>query len=223
VSKPQLRLLPHRILIVDDHPIVREGLALRIGSRSDMEVCGEAEDVQEGLAQVQAKNPDLVIVDLSLASSHGLDLIRQIKARFSDVKILVVSHHQETLYAERCIKSGAHGYINKRECQEKIIDALRTVLQGKRYLSAEITERLINRAVGAPGADPASAIEVLTSRELQVFQLIGEGMSTANIARRLSLSPHTVDTHRERTKVKLNLRNAAELQRAAIEWVMERR
>jgi DNA-binding NarL/FixJ family response regulator len=210
-----------RILIVDDHPIVREGLAARVAREADLEVCGEAEDIADALEKVEAMRPDLVIVDLSLKSGQGLDLIKKIKARFGDTKMLVSSMYDESLYAERTLRAGAMGYINKQEVAEKVIDAIRQVMAGKIYLSTHMTEKLLQRAVGTAGELPKSPIETLSDRELEVFKMIGNGMTTRHIAGDLHLSIKTVETHRENIKGKLNLPNSAELSREAVQWVME--
>jgi DNA-binding NarL/FixJ family response regulator len=210
-----------KILIVDDHPIVREGLTARIARQPDLKVVGEAEDVLGALELVKTVHPDLVIVDLSLKTGQGLDLIKKIKVRHPDTKMLVSSMYDETLYAERSLRAGALGYINKQEVSEKIIDAIRQVLGGKIYLSPPMTERLLQRAVGSPEELPRSAVETLTDRELEIFKLIGKGMTTRHIASDLHLSVKTVETHRENIKAKLNLPNSAELSREAVQWVME--
>lgn len=212
---------PAKILVVDDHPMMREGLALRISGQADMEVCGEAEDVDEALAEVKAKGPDLVIVDLSLRRGHGIDLIKQIKARDNRVKTLVVSTYEESLYAERCLRAGAMGYINKQECRENIIGAIRQVLEGKRYVSPEMAERLIGKAVGEIDTSGESPFDVLSDRELEIFHLIGGGLTTGEIAKQLHLSTHTIDSHREKMKAKLNLKRGAELTRLAVQWVLQ--
>jgi len=209
------------ILIVDDHPIVREGLSARIARQADLMVCGEAEDVLDAVEKVKALKPDLMVIDLSLKSGQGLDLIKKVKARFPMTKMLVSSMYDESLYAERCLRAGAMGYINKQEMSDKIIDAIRQVLAGKMYLSAHMTERLVQRAVGAPHELPQSPIETLSDRELEIFKLIGNGMTTRHIAGALHLSVKTVETHRENIKAKLNLPNSAELSRAAVQWVLE--
>jgi DNA-binding NarL/FixJ family response regulator len=211
-----------RILIVDDHPMMREGLSVRISTQPDMRVCGEASDVDEALRQVQDLHPDLVIVDLSLRRGHGLDLIERIKAGHPTIKMLVVSQFDEALYAERSLRAGAQGYINKRECQEKILLALREVLAGRCYVSPEMTAHLVARAIdggGPPGMDP---VQRLSNRELEVFQLIGQGVPTSSIARQLHVSVHTVESHREKIRHKLGLKNGAELMRCAVQWVMEK-
>jgi len=210
-----------RIVIVDDHPIVREGLAGRINRAEGLEVCGEAEDVADALEIVKTENPDLVVVDLSLKSGQGLDLIKKIKARGMDTKILVSSMYDESLYAERVLRAGALGYVNKQELSEKIIDAIREVLAGKIYLSKHMTERLLQRAVGSPPQLVQSPIDALSNRELEIFKMIGKGMTTRMIAGELHLSIKTVETHRENIKGKLNLPNSAELAREAVQWVME--
>jgi DNA-binding NarL/FixJ family response regulator len=210
-----------KILIVDDHPIVREGLAARVARQADLKVVGEAEDVLGALELVKTTHPDLVIVDLSLKTGQGLDLIKKIKVRHPDTKMLVSSMYDETLYAERVLRAGALGYINKQEVSEKIIDAIRQVLGGKIYLSPIMTERFLQRAVGSVEELPRSAVETLTDRELEVFKMIGKGMTTRHIANDLHLSVKTVETHRENIKSKLNLPNSAELSREAVQWVME--
>jgi len=209
-----------RILIVDDHPMMRRGLAAEISAESDLEVCGQAENVNDALAKIEETSPDLATIDIALKEGHGIDLVKQIKSRFPSVKMLVISNYQESLYAERALRAGALGYLNKQETGEKIFDAIRTVLAGERYLSKEMTRRLISQAVGATDAT-ASPVETLSDRELEVFRLIGEGMASAAIARRLHLSPNTVDTHRENIKKKLNVKNANEVQREAIQWMLE--
>jgi DNA-binding NarL/FixJ family response regulator len=208
------------ILIVDDHPLMREGLAARIGSQADMEVCGEAASLREALAKVKSTSPDLVIVDMALIGSHGIDLIKEIKSRFPNVRMLAVSAYDESLYAERALRAGAHGYLNKRECQEKVIDALRAVLNGQRYVSSEMTQRLLGQAIGDIESvdDP---IQRLSNRELEVFQLIGRGQTTGAIARQLHLSVHTIETHREKLRHKLGLKNGVELTRSAIQFLLE--
>jgi DNA-binding NarL/FixJ family response regulator len=210
-----------RILIVDDHPIVREGLAARINRQPDLQVVGEAEDVLDALEKVKTETPDLVVVDLALKSGQGLDLIKKIKARSPDTKMLVSSMYDESLYAERTLRAGAMGYINKQEVSDKIIDAIRQVLAGKMYLSAQMTERLLQRAVGSAPALAESPVAALTDRELEIFKMIGKGMTTRHIANELHLSVKTVETHRENIKSKLNLPNSAELSREAVQWVME--
>jgi DNA-binding NarL/FixJ family response regulator len=214
------RQLPVRILIVDDHPSVREGLALRISIHSDLEVCGEAESEEQAIELVRQMKPDLVLVDISLKSGHGLELIKRIRSMEPTVKMLVISGFQESLYAERACRAGALGYLNKQESSEKMIEAIRTVLAGERFLSPEISRRLISQALGSSDRKK-TPIEQLTDRELEIFRMIGEGLSTGLIANRLFLSTHTIDTHRENIKRKLTLNSAAELSRAAVQWLLE--
>ena len=210
-----------RILIVDDHPIVREGLAARIGRQGDLQVCGEAEDVAGALELVKTAKPDLVIVDLSLKSGQGLDLIKKISLRAPDTKMLVSSMYDESLYAERALRAGALGYINKQEMSDKIIDAIRHVMEGKIFLSPRMTERLLQRAVGTTPQITPSPVESLSDRELEIFKMIGKGKTTRQIAGELHLSVKTVETQRENIKGKLSLTSSAELSREAVQWVME--
>ena len=211
---------PVKILIVDDHPSVREGLALRISLHADLEVCGEAESEDQAVALVKQLKPDLVLVDISLKSGHGLELIKRIRSLDPTVKMLVISGFQESLYAERACRAGAMGYLNKQESSERMIEAIRTVLGGERFLSPEISRRLISQALGSSD-EKKTPIEQLTDRELEIFRMIGEGLSTGLIANRLFLSTHTIDTHRENIKRKLTLNSAAELSRAAVQWFLE--
>ncbi|HEX3999127.1 MAG TPA: response regulator transcription factor [Pirellulales bacterium] len=212
-----------RILIVDDHPLVREGLTTRISSQPDLEVCGEAEDVEDGLLQFKACEPDLALVDISLKKGHGLELIKQIKTLNPEAKMLVISAYEESFYAERALRAGALGYISKQECRENVVGAIRTVLEGRRYLSPQMTDQLLGMAVTGREPTPLSPVEKLTDRELQVYQLIGQAQTTSSIAKQLHLSPHTIDSHREKIKAKLGLKNGAELTRHALQWVLENR
>lgn len=209
-----------RILIVDDHPLVREGLAARIDRQPNLELCGECEDVDDALRLITETKPDLVIVDLSLKTGHGLDLIKQIHSRDSHVKILVLSAYDESIYAERALRAGALGYLNKQETRDKVLDAIRAVLDGERYLSNTMTQRLVGKAIGTSGT-AASPVETLTDRELEVFGLIGQGVTTGMIASRLHLSVHTIDSHREKIKNKLGVKNSGELTQRAVRWVLE--
>ena len=209
-----------KILIVDDHPSVREGLALRISLHADLAVCGEAETEDQAIALVKQISPDLVLVDISLKSGHGIELIKRIRSLDPAIKMLVISGFQESLYAERALRAGALGYLNKQESNEKMIEAIRTVHAGKRFLSPEMSRRLISQALGASDATK-TPIENLTDRELEIFRMIGEGLTTGAIADRLFLSTHTIDTHRENIKRKLAVSTAAELSRAAVQWLLE--
>jgi DNA-binding NarL/FixJ family response regulator len=211
---------PARILLVDDHPVVREGLSTRLASYADLEVCGEASDVPEALRLVAELHPDLVIVDITLKNSNGLDLIKQIKYQFGQVRMLVWSMHSESLYAERSLRAGALGYINKQQATDKIIDAIRRVLEGKVYLSDEMTDRILQRNVGATLQSERSPIEKLADRELEVFRLIGQGFKTADIAHQLHLSVKTIETYRDRIRQKLDLCDGRQLTKTAIEWVL---
>ncbi len=214
------RTNPAKIVIVDDHPMVREGLTLRMSTQPDLKVCGEAATEEEALALVREINPDLVLIDISLKSGNGIELVKQIKSRHPAVKMLVVSGFQESLYAERALRAGALGYLNKQESNDKVLEAIRTVLTGKRYFSPEITQRLIHQALGGTD-EKKSPIGNLTDREVEIFRMIGEGLTTGAIASRLFLSTHTIDTHRENIKRKLDMKNAGELTRAAVQWVLE--
>ncbi len=209
-----------RILIVDDHPMMRDGLTMRITSQDDMEVCGEAATEDAAVELVKQLCPDLVLIDISLKEGNGIELVKRVRLLNATTKMLIVSTFQESLYAERALRAGALGYLNKQESNEKLIEAIRTVLRGDRYVSAETTQRLVSQALGkrAITDDP---LEKLTDRELEIFRLIGAGVSTSAIADQLFLSPHTVDTHRENIKKKLGAKTGAELNRQAIQSMLE--
>jgi DNA-binding NarL/FixJ family response regulator len=209
-----------RILIVDDHPVVREGLALQLATQPDLQVVGEAEDIPQALQQAAATRPDLVIVDITLRSGNGLDLIRRLRARDEAVKLLVWSMHPENLYAERAIRAGAQGYLHKGQATSKLLEAIRTVLAGRVFISGDMTDLLLRRVVGAGHGD-LSPIERLSDRELEAFKLMGEGLTTDRIAARMFVSPKTVETYRARIKEKLGLSNVTELVQRATQWVME--
>jgi DNA-binding NarL/FixJ family response regulator len=210
-----------RILIVDDHPVVRNGLRMLIDDEPDLIVCGEAGDADEAIRVLDAKKPDLVIVDLSLKGSSGLELIKRIKSRTATSKMLVSSMFDESLYAERVLNAGALGYVSKQEAMEKVVEAIRCVLSGRVYLSAAMSDRMLHRLARDQKAPERSPVETLSDRELEVFEMIGRGRTTAEIANQLHLSVKTVETHREKVKAKLGLKSAAELYQYAVRWVME--
>lgn len=211
-----------KILIVDDHPIVREGLSLLLSTQPDLEVCGEAADASTALQLVAETSPDLVIVDISLKGGNGIDLIKRIKARDPAARMLVSSMYDESLYAERALRAGASGYINKQEATRKITDAIRAVLDGKIFLSERMAGQMLQRAVGGrSGRIEHSPLEDLSDRELEVFELIGRGRSTREIAEALHLSAKTVETYRDRVRKKLDLNDCSELTRHAIVWVLQ--
>ncbi|HXY36872.1 MAG TPA: response regulator transcription factor [Planctomycetaceae bacterium] len=210
-----------RILIVDDHPLVRSGLRLLIDCEPDLAVCGEAANVADAMRLLETQRPDLLIVDLSLKDSSGLELIKRIKSRNSDVKMLVSSMFEESLYAERVLSAGALGYVHKQEGMERVIEAIRCVLSGRVWLSSAMSDRMLRRMTASQPAPTQSPVHTLSDRELEVFEQIGRGRSTKDIARQLHLSIKTVETHREKIKAKLGLRSAAELSRAAYQWVSE--
>jgi len=210
-----------RILIVDDHPAVREGLAVRISSQAGLEVCGEAADVGDAMKVLAATQPDVAVVDIQLKTGDGLDLVKRIKARDESVRVLVWSVYPDKLYAERALNAGASGYINKEHTTGRIVEAIRCVAGGKVYLCEEMAQSLLSQAIGGTRDLRESPIESLSDREMEVFRLIGQGVSTGQLAERLHLSRHTIDTHRQRIKEKLNLANAAELVQAATRWVIE--
>jgi DNA-binding NarL/FixJ family response regulator len=211
-----------RVLIVDDHPAVREALAIRIASETDLEVCGEAADLAEAVQLVAATNPDVVVIDLALKSGSGLDLIKRLKEKHEELLMIVWSMYSEDLYAERVLRAGARGYINKEQATSKIIEAIRQVLDGKVYLSPAMTEKLLERHVGSSNREPTgSVIDSLSDRELDVFRLIGQGVKTADIAAQLHLSVKTIETYRDRIRQKLNLKDGTEMTCFATQWVIE--
>ena len=211
-----------RVLIVDDHPAVREALAMRIGRQSDLEVCGEAADLSDALRLVGDTQPDVAVVDISLKTGCGIDLIKRIKDRNDRVRMLVWSTHSESLYAERALRAGALGYINKEQATDKIVEAIRRVLEGKVYLSDAMVETMLRRTVGG-GREEAtrSPLHALADRELEVFRLIGRGVKTAEIAERLHLSVKTIETYRDRIRAKLDLSDGTELAHYATKWMLE--
>jgi len=200
--------------------MVREGLAMRIHVHPELEVCGEAASEQEALDLVKVTAPDLMIVDISLKSGNGIELVKQVKSYYPAVKLLVVSAFQESLYAERALRAGALGYLNKQESNDKVIEAIRAVLAGNRFVSEETMRLLVAQALGDREESKCPS-ELLSDRELEVFRLIGTGMTSGAIANQLHLSPHTIDTHRENIKKKLGVKTAAELNRRAVQWVLE--
>jgi DNA-binding NarL/FixJ family response regulator len=210
-----------RVLIVDDHPAVREALANRIGRQSDLEVCGQAAGSSEAFRLIADTQPDVVVLDISLKTGNGLDLIDRIQQRNDPVRVLVWSMHSESIYAERALRAGAMGYITKDWATDQVVGAIRHVLQGKVWLSKEMADRLLQRAVGVGRQDFArEAVEILARRELEVFLLIGQGKKTADIADHLHLSIKTVETYRDRIRRKLDLNDGTELLHYATQWTL---
>jgi DNA-binding NarL/FixJ family response regulator len=218
----QTRLGIHRsrVLIVDDHPIIRQGLADVLARESDLEVCGGTDNVKDALGMVASLHPDLVIVDMTLKDSHGIELVSEISRRHSEIRTVVWSMFDEKVFAERAIRAGAMGYINKKEPIERFLQAIRDVLRGSFCLSIGLTNRLLQRASGSRRLeeDPVSR---LSNREVEVFEMIGQGMTTRGIANKLGISPKTVEAHRENVKAKLELKNSGELNRHAVLWMLE--
>jgi DNA-binding NarL/FixJ family response regulator len=209
------------VLLVEDHPMFRERLASVISKRGDMVVCGEADNVNDALRLAESLAPNIAIVDIALRGSNGLDFLKDLKARGIDLPVLVLSMHDEAIYAERVLRAGARGYITKYEASSEVMAAIEQVLNGEVYLSRRMTSRMLGRfAVGKKVANHGD-VSALTDRELDVFERIGRGETARDIASALHLGVTTIDTYRARIKEKLSLRNGSELQRRAIEWVQE--
>jgi DNA-binding NarL/FixJ family response regulator len=210
---------PARVLIVDDHPAVREGIASRISRQTDLVVCGEAADVVGAMRLVETAKPDVVVIDISLKEGNGIDLIKRIKVRDSSIRMLVCSMHPDSLYAERSLRAGALGYINKDNTTGRILEAIRSVRNGVIYLSEDSIRRLVTRTFSQRRA-AGHMVESLSDRELEIFKMIGEGQTTNDMADLLHLSSHTIDTYRRRIRIKLRIRTGAELMHTATEWVL---
>jgi DNA-binding NarL/FixJ family response regulator len=213
----------HGIIVVDDHPLFRKGVVQMLIQEPDLEVRAEAENSPTALDLMRRIPVDLAIVDIGLhGSANGIELTKSIKAEHANMPVLVLSMHDETLYADRALRAGARGYLMKREALDSVITAVRTVLSGEIYLSAAMARRMIAEHVGG-GASGKSAVEKLTDRELEVLQLIGEGTEVRDIAEKLHISAKTVEAHRGHIKEKLNLNNAREVARFAVQWVEQQR
>ena len=211
-----------RVVIVDDHPLFRERLAQLIDHELDMEVCGEAESAVPGIQLIRSTSPDLAIVDITLKGSSGLELIKSIKALSIGTPVLVLSMHDEALYAERALRAGATGYITKHQAADEIIVAIRRVLAGEVYLSERMTASFLKSLTTGGVKNIPRPVDRLTDRELEVLELIGNGRTTREITETLKLGVATVDTYRARIKEKMNFQNATELQHFAVRWVRER-
>ncbi len=206
-----------RILVVDDHPILRQGLSQLINLEMGLEVCGEAEDANVALKLIVTLKPEVMILDLSLKGMNGLEFLKILKVKHPKLPVLVLSMHEESLYAERSIRAGARGYIMKQEGTELLITAIRKVLSGEIYVSENLTSQMLSRLAENPIDSTRSPMDQLSDRELQVFQMIGEGLGTRQIAEKLCISVKTVESYREHIKQKLNLKNSVELIHQAIE------
>lgn len=209
------------IIIVDDHPLVREGLITLLSHQSDFRLCGEASGIAEARQLARQTRPDVAIVDLTLKDGNGIALIKELKEQYQGLKVLALSMHDETVFAERALRAGASGYVSKHEASRSIIQAIRTVLEDKLYLSERMTNRVLSRAVGSKQQSEPSPVERLSNREIEIFEMIGRGLTSRQIAHELHLSQRTVDTHRENIKDKLELKNAVELTKHAVQWVLE--
>lgn len=212
------RTQPRRVLIVDDHPIVRQGLALLINREADLVVCGDAEEADSALQRIETLKPHVVVVDLSLNGPDGLDLLKSIRMHDANLPVLILSMLDELLYAERALRAGANGYIMKQEATEQVLVALRRILGGEIYLSDRMADKLLHRF--GSSTETQSPITGLTDRELEVFRLIGEGLATRQIAEQLRLSVKTVESYQAHIKDKLSLNNGRELVQRAIQWTI---
>jgi DNA-binding NarL/FixJ family response regulator len=208
-----------RVMIVDDHPVVRQGFASLIQAEADMCVCCQSGSASEALAKYAASNPTIALVDLTLEEGSGIELIKDLVARDPSAKIIVVSGHDEGLYAERCLRAGASGYVSKHEAADRIIDAIRTVLEGNFCVSDAVSSKLLRRMSGKIEAAKVNDTATLSDRELEVFELLGRGNSVKEIAEHLYLSPKTIETYRAHLKEKLGIQTSQQLARRAYQWV----
>lgn len=208
-----------RIVLVDDHPIVRQGVRMLINQESDLEVCGEADCASDALAVIAKTRPDVAVIDLTLKESSGLELIKDIRLRFPAIRALVLSMRDESFYAERVFRAGARGYITKEEGADKVVEGIRKILEDKVYVSEKMASRMICKLVDGRADVGKSPLQCLTDRELEIFEMIGSGLATREVAQNLHLSVKTVESHREHIKSKLKLDNATELLKHAIQWV----
>jgi DNA-binding NarL/FixJ family response regulator len=208
------------VLVVDDHPLMRQGLALLINQQQDMQVCGEAEEAQAAMHAIAHLHPDIMILDISLTGPDGLELLKNIRATSPDLPVLILSMHDEAIYAERALRAGANGYIMKQEATEKVLIAVRRILNGEVYLSECMSNKMLQQYIGGAPRMIQSRIASLSDRELEVFRMIGEGRATREIAEDLHLSVKTVETYQAHIKDKLALRSGRELIQHAIQWKM---
>lgn len=211
-----------RLVIVDDHPLFRKGLEELIHSDGDFAVCGEAGNAAEGMEVIRKLGPDLTIVDLSLPGANGIELIKNIRAEFRQMPILVLSMHDESLYALRALRAGADGYVMKHEAMANVLQAIREVFNGRPYLSPAMAAQVITKFANRQAEGEADAVERLSDRELEILELIGKGHDVRQIAKQLHLSPKTVETHRSHIKDKLDLKNSREVARFALQWLSTR-
>jgi DNA-binding NarL/FixJ family response regulator len=207
------------VFLVEDHPIFRKGLAQLINNEKDMSICGEAEDTLIAMKSIKESKPDIAIVDITLKDRSGIDLIKDARLQFPKMPIIVLSMHDEKIYAERSLRAGAKGYIMKQEAPEIIIKAIRHVLNGNIYVSDQIATRIFSLLLDGKPAPDSSPVDLLTDRELEVFELIGQGFGTRQVAQKLNISIKTVENHRIHIKEKLNIENAIELVQKATLWV----
>lgn len=207
-----------RVMLVDDHPAIREGIAAAIRSKLDLEVCSETGLADEALEMINRMNPDVAVVDISLGDVHGLDLVYNIRTQFPNVQVLVFSMYDENVYAERALRAGAAGYLMKSEPLQGLVDAIRTVMRGEVYLSRDLASRILGKLVTRQTTGPTFATDELTDREMAVFQMLGEGFSIEEITERLHVSRKTVETYRRRAKEKLGLESIGELIQYAVQW-----
>jgi DNA-binding NarL/FixJ family response regulator len=207
-----------RVFVVDDHPIVRQGLALLINREADLVVCGEAEEMHTAMQEILATRPDIVVVDISLSGPDGLELLKSIRTRHPHLPVLILSMHDESIYAERALRAGANGYIMKQEATEKVLEALRRIVNREIYVSDRVANKMLQQYIGGNAVAQRSPVADLTDRELEVFRLIGGGHSTRQIAEELRLSVKTVESYQAHIKEKLSLRSARELMQHAIQW-----
>jgi DNA-binding NarL/FixJ family response regulator len=208
-----------KVLIVEDHPIFRMGMCELINQEQDMMVCGSAEDVREALDLVESESPDIVIVDLSLKTSSGMTLIKDLNKRYKHIPVLVLSMHEESLHADRCLLAGAKGYLMKHETKDSVIYAIRRILSGRKYISQRVMDIILDKMGKEPEERNASPVQNLTDRELEIFQMIGKGFSSGQIAGQLNLSVKTIGAHREHIKQKLGIKTGGELVRRAVLWL----
>jgi DNA-binding NarL/FixJ family response regulator len=221
-ARTRSKLRAIRILIIDDHPLIREGLAAGIRQEPDMELCGEADSIDAALSGLEQAKPDVVIVDLTLKGGRGLELIKRIRARETKAKVLALSSNSEALYGERALRLGALGFVDMRQPKTSLVGAIRAVAAGRRYISEQLAQRLLEHAISGRGGE-ISTVDGLSDRELQVFECIGAGKSTRGIAEELHLSIHTIETYRENIRAKLSLKNGSELIQRAVHWRLENR